>query len=164
VRRLSFLVAALGYICPLYPQTAPRDNTANVLDFRKALSRLREEWKQGNIEKVQIVHIASDVRYPVRVTPERLEDWCAFKLFVYEPKEHNVTRELFAKVENVSGKSSEEPQDMLWGFIFFDRKGNRVFSIYFNQFREATIEGEHVSLDSDELLKWAVSTLGAVLR
>jgi len=125
---------------------------------------LSEEWKKGNIERILIVHIPYDVHFPVALSPTSLEDWAFFKLMVYEPKDRNITRELFARVENLNGTPSQEQQDLRWGFIFFDRKGERISSIYFNQFHTAVINGTNVILSSDDISKWASRTFGSVFR
>src|SRR5882762_1092764 len=117
---LAFLLVNFGFVSSVCPQTETRDAKTKVLDFSQSLASLKETWRDGNIERVQIIHIPPGTHFPVHLSPERLENWCMFKLVVREPKDQRLTQALFDKLEKVSAEGSEEPDDMRWGITFFD--------------------------------------------
>lgn len=154
---------ALATVGESQPEEAANEEKTNAL--ASAFTQFKEQWQASDVETVLIVHVPSESDYRLEYTPARLDMEGEFAMSVRWPKEQNITKELAAKIGQLTARVTGKDVPVRWGFVFLDRKGDRVFSIYLGEKgRKGMVNNIWVDFDSDALFKWAESTFKQVFR
>jgi len=82
--------------------------------------------------RLEIVYVPREIQTQAPITPGRLEAHCWYRVGIQEFQWSAFRTDLISALDGcVVGRGTREP-DCRWGCIFFDTKGARVLTMYFD--------------------------------
>ena len=84
------------------------------------------------IARLEILYFPKEMETLSRMTPERLERYCWFRLTVERFQWSALRTDLIATLTSSSFGLATDTPDCRWGCIFYDEKGARVLTMYFD--------------------------------
>ena len=144
--------------------TATQDDTERIVDYRTVIAALQKEWKAGNLDRLDILHISTNAIYRTSISSSLLEQIVDFKLSI-----RDATADLVKESIEILAKLNTEPSgtnaDVRWGLIFYGKNDRRLLSVYVeSEGRKGVVDGACVYFDTDALPKWARKTFAGVLK
>ena len=114
------------------------------------------------VQRVEILYFPERVLVRAALSPERLEQLYRYKIEIRDVRESAEWQPLVAQLRETSVKPSGHGYDHRTAVLLFDQNGQRVASVYFDQFGEGgTIDGNSGTITGG-LYHWAKSLLKGV--
>jgi hypothetical protein len=150
--------------CAQVELLAWQDDPKLHIDLRAALMDLEHAWTNEAIERIEILHIREEDEFPHNVSSSVVELNWQYILAIRRPESSKTADGLIRAIKGETAELTSKVTDLRWGCLFYDKKENRIISIYFDKTgRKGVINGACVSFKSNKLLKWA-KTLKSALR
>jgi hypothetical protein len=112
-------------------------------------------------QRVEILYFPERVELRVALSPERLEQGYCYKLEIRDVQESAEWKRLLSVLRETSVEPSQRSHDYRTAVLLFDQDGQRVSSVYFDQFGGGTINGDSGTIKGG-LYRWAKSMLRGV--
>lgn len=140
-------------------------STVIASDKVQPLDPLMREWKNGNVQTLLILHVQTKRLYTIEYSPSRLDEDAPFKLAISSPADQEIGKRVFDRIKDLHFGPSAEKAPVRWAFLFLDRKGERITSLYLGRTgRSGSVDGHYVTFDSDAFFSWVEEQLGPLLR
>ena len=114
------------------------------------------------VQRVEILYFPERVLVRAALSPERLEQLYQYKLEIRDVRESAEWQRLLPLLRETSVKPSGHGYDHRTAVLLFDQNGQRIASVYFDQFgRGGTINGDSGTITGG-IYHWAKSLLKGV--
>ena len=141
------------------------DDDTKQVDLSKAYAHLEQQWREGKVDLVEILHVSVDREFPGNASSAMVEAYHDFRLIIRDPKESTLAKDIVAAVAKTKAAPSGKVADVRWGCLFRTHQNAKIFSVYFDRTgRKGVVNGACVNFQSDALQKCITSNLTAVFR
>jgi len=113
------------------------------------------------IRRVEILYFPERIELRAALSPERLDQGYRYKLEIRDVQETAKWKGLLSVLLETSVEPSQRSHDYRTAVLLFDQDGQRVSSVYFDQFGGGTINGDSGTIKGS-LYRWAKSLLKGV--
>ena len=159
------MVASLCFAALGADQTLLSTKNEKEASTPQAIDRLTQAWDSNEVNSVVILYVPRITHVLTHIQPKYLDSEFTYCLEVRDPRSRPVCCRLMKLLEKTKTRPSKNEADVHWGFIFQDKRQERICSIYVQAVgRTAVVDGSSVELDSDELVSWANKTFGATFE
>jgi hypothetical protein len=111
-------------------------------DNSKALEEKLSIAMSENPDRVEILSFPEDWESPVGLSSDDLEKSYVSKITVKSFQETNFRSDLISQIKAsaIQERSETRGRDLRWACIFYDKKGKRLLSIYFDYFGHGQVD------------------------
>jgi len=108
----------------------------------------------GEIGKMEILHIPSRVLTRTAITPDMVERQFDYRLTIRDVRDWILQKKLVAALKSVKVQPQPEMTDLRWGAVFYGVDGTRIGAVYFDIWgKKGAVDSTPVSFSGD-LFKW----------
>jgi hypothetical protein len=102
-----------------------------------------------NVVRLEVFYFPEDIETEFAIGPEDLEKSHWAKITIAEFQRSNFRESLLRCLdESEIRKRNGGSKDVRWGCVFFDSKGNRIASLYLDQFGKGELNGIQIRSNS----------------
>jgi hypothetical protein len=121
---------------------------------REQFDTIRARLSSGEVARVEILQIPKGEMKFALVTPEMVELAYFYKFTINEVAMKKEQGALLEAVNSATITVLEKMPDLRWGLIFYDRRGNRLGAMYFNELGNYGAVGESPVAFTGDLFHW----------
>jgi len=119
----------------------------------KEASAVVQLLRSGKVQRLEIIYYPEKIQTRARLTPDMLENQYRYKLIVNDAQSSAVGQDVIAAIEADSLTASDQQADFRWGCSFYDSRGERLTSLYFDAFGKIAMVDTVLMTSSGRVVK-----------
>lgn len=161
--KVQVLAYVILFLSPIIV-CAQGDQMKGNSQVQSQVDALAAKLINGEIVKIEIINIPSQVLNRTRITPEMLEKQFHYKLTFRDIRGNIHKNKLVEAIKSMAVQPQAEMADIRWGVIFYGVDDIRVGAIYFNKTGSSGAVGNVPVSFKGNFFKWLDSNFSNCFR